>query len=302
MLEALPNLFIIGAAKSGTTTLFRALGQHPGVYLPLIKEPSFFSRDSDHEKGLGWYVESMFRRAAPFPIRVDASTQYLFWADKVAPRIKDAYGEASVRFMAVFRDPVERAYSWYWNMVAEGREDRSFAEALALEPVRYRTREYGLRVRGVQQFGYFRGGCYATNIRHFLDLFPRDRFFFVLSDDLRADFAGTLERAFQFLDLARKAVRPIHSNQAARPISGPLRNYFKHPVGPLAAVARAVYRRAPYAVRYSVKTWILNALMRPATYPPMDPVVAQELRARFADEVRALAGIIERDLSAWLPP
>lgn len=54
-------------------------------------------------------------------MRAEATPHYLYWSEKVAPRIKEAYGDNPVKLIASFRDPVARAYSWYWNMVREGR-------------------------------------------------------------------------------------------------------------------------------------------------------------------------------------
>ena len=131
--DRMPNLFVIGAAKAGTTALYDYLAQHPDVFLSRVKEPMFFSREENYAKGLDWYEGAYFQGAEHYPVRAEATPHYLYWSEKVAPRIKEAYAERLVKFVASFRDPVSRAYSWYWNMVREGREDLEFEEALRVE-------------------------------------------------------------------------------------------------------------------------------------------------------------------------
>ena len=69
----LPNLFILGAAKAGTTTLFEQLRQLPYVYFPFSKEPLFFSQDALFEKGMSWYADTFYKEAKGFSVRGDAS-------------------------------------------------------------------------------------------------------------------------------------------------------------------------------------------------------------------------------------
>ena len=111
----LPNFLIIGAAKSGTTALYDLLKQHPQVYLPFDKEPLFFSRDDYFAQGAEWYAERYFKEGESFRARGEATPHYLYWAEKVAPRIARTFGGRPPKFIAIFRDPVQRAYSWYWK-------------------------------------------------------------------------------------------------------------------------------------------------------------------------------------------
>ena len=63
----LPNFFLIGAAKAGTTSLYDILKQHPQVYLPFQKEPMFFSNDNNFNRGMEWYSHTFFQQAAVLP-------------------------------------------------------------------------------------------------------------------------------------------------------------------------------------------------------------------------------------------
>jgi len=301
MVENLPNTFVIGAGKAGTTTLCDTLRRHPEAYVPVEKEPAFFSDDRKYERGLGWYAAMYYSRAAKFPVRIDGSTAYLFWGEKVAPRIKDAYGDANPRFIALFRDPVHRAYAWYWMRVSAGREPLSFEEALRAEPERSANpRRAILRLSG-QSFNYFRGGCYATSLRPFMDLFPRERFKFFLFEDLRSNFQGTMDGVLDFLQIEQRRAKQIRSNPSAKPISRPLMDYLRKTTGIPGFLRWLVYQRLSPEARHAFKMRIWPIILRPTAYPPMDPRLEAELRARYAEEVKALAPMIDRDLSSWLP-
>ncbi|NBC16502.1 MAG: sulfotransferase, partial [Bacteroidetes bacterium] len=124
-----PTFLIVGAAKAGTTSLYRYLRQHPDVYMPAsIKETFFFSRASVTEaSGPGrrygtqavtsWsdYAD-LFADANAQPARGEACTAYLYFYDEAIPEIRKYLG-AGVRIVIILRDPVERAYSNYMHHV-----------------------------------------------------------------------------------------------------------------------------------------------------------------------------------------
>jgi len=154
---------------------------------------------------------------------------------------------------------------------------------------------------GARSFGYYRGGLYATNLQPFLDLFPRERFRFILFDDLRADFAGSMRGVHEFLGIRGREAKEIRSNPASQPVTPGLREYLRKPSGIPGFFMRLVYRRLSPERRHNAKLWNLNAIRRPTTYPPMEPQVEAELREKYAEEVGALGAIMDRDPSRWLP-
>ena len=298
LFDSLPNFLIIGAAKAGTTTLFDLLKQHPQVYLPFNKEPMFFNYDDNYRRGLEWYSRTFFRRAAPNLARGEATPHYLYWSDKVAPRIRQVYAQAPIKFLVIFRDPVGRAYSWYWNMVKEGREELPFDAALEREPRELLEHLGILRQAGAMTYGYVRGSCYASALQPFLDHFARQDFLFLLQEDLVNDFSATVPKLLEFLNLDPAILlRPVSSNQATMPRSRRVQSWLRGQSGFRDLLKELI----PLQLRLTIKTSLLQANTRLAAYPPLDPVIAAELRARFAPEVRRLEDVIDRDLSAWLP-
>lgn len=167
-----PNFFIVGAAKSGTTSLWEYLRRHPDVYMPedeLYKEPCYFSTYGEamgRENYLSLFASAKYHKK----LVGEASTAYL--TDKVsAQRIFDFNPEAKI--IIVLRNPVKRAYSLYNWMVQDGYEYAfSFEKALALEvrrshtviPNYYEPQYYW-------NYMYFQSGLYYEQVKRYVDLF-----------------------------------------------------------------------------------------------------------------------------------
>jgi hypothetical protein len=295
----MPNLFVIGAAKAGTTALYNYLAQHPQVFLSLIKEPEFFSKEEFYARGLDWYQDWHFEGAEDYPVRAEATPRYLYWSDKVAPRVKEAYGERPVKFIVSFRDPVSRAYSMYWNMVREGIEDLDFDEALRVEERRLKQNRNELYQLGSMAYGYSAGSRYASLLQPYLDLFSPENFFFVLQDDLKSRTNETCQEIFEFLGIESSIeINSSNSNPAAMPRSRllhkalrrrPLLNEFIKPFIPIRV------RR----VRRSLKSKILKANLKKTPYVPLLPQLAHDLRLSYRTELEKLEKITGRELSSW---
>ncbi len=164
-----PNLFLVGAAKAGTTSLYRELARHPAIYMSPMKEPHFFSQIEPaperkaffpHVTGEDEYL-ALFEGATTEELLGEASTSYL-WDGQAAERIKRVVPEA--RILIMLRDPVDRAYSQYWNDVREGIERRSFLDALVEE------QRSGPGAWGVSSL-HIDCGRYADQVERYLDRF-----------------------------------------------------------------------------------------------------------------------------------
>jgi len=296
----LPNFFLIGAAKAGTTSLHDVLRQHPDIFLAKRKEPNFFNTEDHYALGLNWYQETHFCKAERYPRRGESTANSLYWSTVVAPRIKEAYGEREVKFIATFRDPVKRAYSYYWMNVNNGLETLSFDEALAREEERLRSNWERLQRSGLGTYGYYRGGCYATLLQPFLELFPRRDFAFFLLEDLQQNFAMTMASLAHFLDVRSDFdFKLIESNSASVPRNLELNQFLHHPSGPLHRLITFFTHRMSYSLRHQIRNGIVKANLRPQIYIPMNVETERRLRERFCDEIERLEIILERDLSSW---
>jgi hypothetical protein len=186
----LPNFVIVGAMRGGSSALARALSQHPDVFVAPGKEMHYFNRH--FQQGLGWY-ESRFAGGEAALARGDATPLYMY--DQLTRR-RMTETLPSARFIAIIRDPVDRAYSHYWHNRRRERESRSFDEAVKGKP-------------SEQILDYMGLSRYATNLRDLETLAP-DRLLVLINEDLRHRRADTLERTWKFIgvDPGRGSVEP----------------------------------------------------------------------------------------------
>lgn len=200
----LPDCLIIGAQRAGTSSLYRNLLQHPGIGGATRKEVHYF--DQNHHQGPTWY-RSFFSAPAPGePPRLSVeATPYYLYHPAVPARVKALLPEA--RFIALLRDPVERAWSDYLHAREHGYESLDFAAALDAEEGRLRGEEdrmlaeppYASHAHRFQS--YQSRGLYARQLSRWLEHFPRDRFLLLKAEDLYGDNQGVTQRVLAFLGL-----------------------------------------------------------------------------------------------------
>jgi len=150
VMENGPQFMIIGAAKSGTTTLYSYLDNHPDLYLSKKKEPEFFSEPNKYELGYEWY-KNQFISAPIKSIKGEASTTYSRWPHTLdSPKL--IYENSRVnKFIYIMRDPVERAYSHYAHMMRTG-VTMSFEEALKKHDILFDTGNYYMQLERYLQY------------------------------------------------------------------------------------------------------------------------------------------------------
>jgi hypothetical protein len=295
--DVFPNTFIIGAAKAGTTSLFHLLRQHPQVFFAFDKEPKFFSDDEIFSRGVDWYCHTYFAKSAKFPIRAEATPHYLYWADKVAPRIKTAVADRPAKFIAILRNPIDRAHSWYWNMVVDGRESLPFADAIQAEESRLQENWSQLYPSGSMTYGYVRGGRYATQLNRYFDLFPKDQFHILLLEDLQKDQEKTVNDLLLFLGIDPNSELTIkQQNPSQKPRNKLLHSWIRNQ----SRVKKLFKGFFPLKLRYRLRSTILESNLMDFNYPPMEKSDYSYLAEQFLPEIDQLSKMLDRDLSSWL--
>jgi len=230
--RALPGLVILGAQKSGTSSLHHYLTQHPQVISPLRKEVHYF--DLNYARGEGWY-RAHFGRVGEPGLNLDSSPYYLFHPcvpDRLHAVLSDA------KLVVLLRDPVRRAYSHYWHEHDKGREKLSFEEAIRAEPERLGDSEQRLArgeiqvSREHQLHSYLARGCYAEQLERWFARFPREQFLVLRFEELAAEPLATLNRTLAWMGLeplaqARTEPRNTRSYPPLEPATAErLREYF----------------------------------------------------------------------------
>jgi hypothetical protein len=194
-----PNFFILGAGKSGTTSLYSYLKQHPSVFMSPVKEPTFFCKGFQVVKDPIQYFE-LFDSVNGEPVIGEASHAYLTYPS-TARVLKALFPEA--KFVVVLRNPADRAYSLYHHMRREGDERIStFEEALEYEEKRASSDKFRDNCpQYFYNFLYFRSGLYGEQIERYLSLYSYDQFHFLTLDELKRNPKGALDSILRFLHL-----------------------------------------------------------------------------------------------------
>jgi hypothetical protein len=270
-----PDFLIIGAQKSGTTSLAGALRKHPDIFIPLVKEAHHFGVVPDDEVGGPAYAE-FFRGWEGEQLVGEATPEYLYLPR--APR--QIYGHLpDVRCIAVLRNPVDRAYSAYWHAVRWGLVRGPFEEALAMEPRRLGLGEYGF-------FSFVDRGRYVVQLRRYeRHGFDSTQLHIVVFEDLTSRTTAILSEVQTFLGVADAPVELPLNNPARRSI-----------LPPSIRSVVATRRRVPL-VRRNMRR--LERLFHP---PPMAPMTRKRLTDYFRPYNDALADWLGRDLSVWEGP
>lgn len=285
-----PNFYIVGAVKSGTTSLYAYLRQHPQVFLPVRKEPHFFTQPhpSREQAHLIRYVadvkhyQRLYRGADAFPRIGDASPSYL-WCPEAAQRIHRVAPDAKI--IAILRDPVERAYAQYLMDFTEGAIHLPFAQALR------RDWERSDKGWGVSQL-YVELGQYSEQIRRYQALFGRDQVLVLLLEDLKRRPRMVLERVTEFLEIDPGPIAdmdlgtPYNAHRSARGA------WVRHLAGsPLSRFIGDVILPRAWG-KYIWQRWLLRDHVK----PPMDEDARNFLQEIYAPEVDALEQLLERPL------
>ena len=301
------NLFLIGAAKAGTTALAEMLGNHPQISTLAIKEPGHFCDDiyvegfsASYQKMLRWDEAQYFKadalqqrhmafvrgrenydrlvlEAAEAAYVLDASTAYLPSAS-AAENIASYNSEAKV--IVSLRNPVSRAYSHY-NMARKyGKEQRSFLDAIkaegALERARWGWDECYLEL-----------GDYAPQLERWLKHFSMAQIHVVWQDELLAEPAATLQGISKFLGL-KDELNPLAEEKHGAEVP---KNKALGKV--LGGIGPAVASILPEKIKASVKNIVL------AKPEGMEEEARSFLLRYFAPSIEALEKLLEKDLTHW---
>jgi hypothetical protein len=307
---AMPNFFIIGAQKAGTTSLYHYLAQHPQVYMSPVKEPCFFNYElnSDGEV-MGEGFGDPGRRKAP---RFSSIEQYR--ASFQGTKGKTAIGEASppyiyvpgtaeriaryapnARVVALLRNPADRAYSAFLHAVRISREPLTdFAQALREEQNRVSENWH-------YTFHYRSRGFYYPQLKRYYEVFGREKVGVWLYEDLRRDPTEVAQSIFRFLEVDDTFVPDTSSRH--NPSGVPKSSIARTMIRAMDTTASAFLENFTSASRI----YPLLSKMRQRVQsrivskpPPLDPEIRANLIEGYTKDVLELQGLIGRDLSAWL--
>jgi hypothetical protein len=302
---ALPDFFVAGAPKAGTTALHAALARHPDLYLSQVKEPKFFLTDGPPptQGGPGdarTYREHIWRRsdyealfaAAPAGAPRGESTPFYLYRHDAQQRIAALVPDA--RLIVVLRDPIERAHSNWTHMWSAG-----------LDPIDDFVRACGEEQRRIEAgwadfWHYLQLGMYGRQLEHLYTVFPREQVLVFRYRAMIVDPAGLLDSVCGFLGVQRGLLTEVPRENVT---AHPERTVRHRSVARLLRAGSSLAGVLPGQLGSALTDRLERSLQ--AGGRPRQPLTWEQRRAlipTFEADVRLLESLTGDDFGDWLQP
>ena len=261
----MPNLIIIGAIKSGTTSLHHYLSLHPEVAMSTPKELHFFSLDRNWKRGLAWY-EGHFKREAK--IRGESSPSYTRYPllTQTPERMYSVIPQAKLIY--ILRDPVTRLVSEYRQRLADGTDLRPLPEIL----------------EDLKENQYVYNSKYYTQIQQYLGYYPEENIFITTIEELNKYPKPTMQKIFRFLEISPAFDHPDFSRKLHKSDDKRLKN----PVG-LFLTRKFRNSELKNRIRAALPS-VINEMyvsMSRSNIKVAAPILSDELKQRLITELKA---------------
>ncbi len=292
-----PNFFLLGAAKSGTTSLYYYLAQHPQVCISEPKEPRFFEKE--YAQGMEFYWQTYFKNWRDEPFIGDACPRNLF-LPYVPARIKAQCPEA--KLLVLLRNPVDRAFSAWWMRYSLGVEKLPFEQAIQAnleqqrsgftlagadgEELWCKAMHWGGAYPYVKYRWYLEEGYYAQQLLHYLALFSREQLKVVFLAELK-DALGLTNRVLSFLGATPLAAVDATPQMVGTPKAGL----------PLLRIMQKT--RIQSLIPQGIRDGGARLLTRYSKKPDMSPAMRLWLMEHYRPYNQQLELLLGKDLSHW---
>ncbi len=305
----MPNFLIIGAMKSGTTSLYHYLEQHPQVYMSPVKEPNFFAVEgekfySDSLRGSGGLARfpgirdietyrELFKQVSNETAIGEASPLYIY-VPKAVERIKHYIPNA--KLIAILRHPVDRAYSHFLHWLKLGLEplDTDFLQ-LFQEEEKYIINDWS------PQWHYKQRGLYYVQLKRYFDTFDRHQIRVYLYEDFFSDnVIDNVQEVFRFLGVDETFVPDIKKHNVSRiPKKTAYFKFITKP-NPMKSILKPFL---PKKWRRRIQIHLKKMYLKKEQHtikPKLDPAVRRQLTEEYyKDDILKLQELIQRDISKW---
>lgn len=215
----LPDFIIIGAQKSGTSSLHYYLSKHPDLSASIPKETHYFDRYVNHNYSLDWYKSHFYTRPFRQLLYFESTPNYIY-SERVAEQLASLVPQ--IKLILILREPVSRSYS-AWNMyksffekneIYKIQKEQYPGEESTIYKYLYKNRnsfpsfidaikieEELIKIGKDKEPAIIRRGFYAEQIKHYLKYFDRDQILILGFKELFKNVSGCLEKVYDFLEI-----------------------------------------------------------------------------------------------------
>ncbi|NJN73117.1 MAG: sulfotransferase domain-containing protein [Limnothrix sp. RL_2_0] len=266
----LPNLVIIGAMKSGTSSLHRYLNLHPQIYMSSLKELDFFILEKNWKEGISWYEQQFVTKEKNIKIYGESSPNYTkshIFAG-VPERMLATIPQAKLIY--ILRDPVKRILSHYYHQAVDSKETRPLYEALAEKDNNYLLTSH-----------------YYLQLKKFLDCYPKDQLLVLTLAELDKYPAETLAKVFGFLGVDESFTHPNFS-----------RNYHSSSDKTKLNNLGRFIGKFPAGLRLCSK--FPSLFSEDLDYPELDPKIHELIKRELRSDINKLRLETGQQFSEWM--
>lgn len=287
--QALPNLLLVGAAKSGSSLLAYCLGQHPEIYISPVKEPYYFVPNF----GVDFFQEyiSLFKNSQSAKIRAEASTGYLYSKD-AALAIKKTLPDSKI--MIILRNPVDMAFSFWAFMSRRGNETDSFQTAIVNQNQRFSQEYMKTRAGWPYNYLYVERAKYYQQVKRYLDLFGRDRVKVIIFEEFLQDTTQSFSEIFDFLGVSsdfQPTIKRVNSGGVMR---------FKLIEQLLQKEFPVIKNIFPLVWRNQMRVFLRDFNVKTGEKPVLSAQMRHQLTNIFYEDVKSLESLLGRQLwDSW---
>jgi Sulfotransferase domain len=309
--QRMPEFFIVGHHKCGTSALYEMLRRHPQIYMPEVKETWYFAAElrspgqrrrlAERPETLEEYL-SLFTAARPDQRIGENSPAYLL-SSTAARRIGEAQPDA--RIIAILREPASFLQSFHLQCLRNHVEtEKSFDKAISLEADRREGRSIPRHSARPHELLYSNHVRYVEQLQSYHAVFGAERVLVLIYDDFRADNEGTVRRVLDFLGVDDSApIDVLEANPSYRVRSPQLHELVRSVYLGRGPLSRTVKAGMTSLTSRELRRKLLRLTLRNVVYgqpQSEDGSVIRELRRRFKGEVVAISEYLDRDLvSLW---
>ena len=297
-----PNLFIPGAAKSGTSTLHDLLNEHPEICMSSIKEP-YYLINTDFDANISTYntkYAELFKAQPDAQFKGDSSTAYMlfpYFIDRVKTHIKH-----ESKFIFVLRNPIDRIYSHYWYLKGLGSEDLSLHDAIQkdkdIEP------NMSQRLSEGKFKNYFQYGLYGKWLSKFYEEFNANQIKIIVFEDLKTNPLKIANDCFSFLGLNPLDTITERESNKTEILRYP--KFYKTilritngKVKILKPLNTLIPKRIKNKLKHSVPELIVNHTKTNTSYPKLSDDDRLWIKALYLDDFNVLKKVTGQDFKQW---
>ncbi|GLB50007.1 sulfotransferase family protein [Neptunitalea lumnitzerae] len=296
----LPNLFIPGAGKSGTSTLHILLNQHPDICMSTMKEPHFWTNPKlDIAKNLQEYLDLFEEKDKKY--LGESSTGYMCFPFFIK-RIKEHY-PTTPKFIFILRNPIDRLYSHYWWLKGIGSENLSLKKAISNDFNIAPNQDLKL-AEGAYKM-YYQFGLYGKWIQRFYNEFNASNIHIITTEDLANNQTETLNSCFTFLGLKNIASETIKEKSNSTKI---LKLPFLYKVSKKLAFNEYGFKKVlkPFFpektrryINENIHTFIYKLTATSKEYPTITKEERLWLKSLYEEDVKLLKTVTNKNFNEW---